>query len=200
MSELLRSTSGKVCMCAPESHSVVVQGEIGMLNQLLPGLLHLRVSSNLLGSWAQVHKIVSGLQALNTLDVSSNYLQQAEDVQQLTPCTQLRTLVSSRCRITWSDVRHVASVFPGLRELYASENNISSMQPPLPPQDPLCQLEVLDIMDNQVQSWDDVMSLSVMTQLSVLKLSGNKVSFITTPPGAPKTQSCLPFVHLPLEN
>ena len=150
-----------------------------MLNSLLPSLRHLRVTNNLLGSWTQVHTVVQALQALDTLDVSGNYLQQADSISDLQPCTQLRTLVSSRCHITWQDVRHVAKVFPCLRELYASGNDISSIQPPLRPEDPLCQLQVLDIMDNGVQNWDDVMSLSVMTQLSVLKLSGNKVSSIS---------------------
>lgn len=152
---------------------------MSMLNAMLPGLRHLRVTNNLLGSWAQVHTVVRALQVLGTLDVSGNYLQQAEDISDLQPCTHLRTLVSSRCHMTWQDLRHVSKVFPCLREVYASENDIESMQPPLLTEDPLCQLEVFDIMDNRLQSWDDVMTLSVMTQLSVLKLSGNNLSKIT---------------------
>jgi Leucine-rich repeat (LRR) protein len=152
---------------------------MSMLNELLPNLRDLRVTNNLLGSWAQVHTIVRELRALDTLDVSGNFLQQAEDVASLQPCVQLRTLVSSRCHITWKDVRDISKVFPRLRELYASENDIEALQPPLQPDDSLCQLQVLDVMGNRINSWDEVMTLSVMTQLSVLKLSSNNVSNIT---------------------
>lgn len=163
---------------------------MGLLNDLLPCLRDLRITNNLLGAWAQVHTIVFALTALDMLDVSGNYLQQAEDVSHMQACTQLRTLVSSRCHLTWQDVRHIANVFPGLRELYASENEIDSMQPPLMSEASLCQLEVLDVMDNRLQSWDDVMSLSVMTQLSVLKLSGNNVSSIMPAGVPPARQTC----------
>ena len=163
-----------------------VQGQLDALAVLLPNLAHLGLSDNLLGRWQDVHSISHHLQSLTALNLSFNRLEDAASLQQLSACTNIQTLVLNGCNVEWPDVLAVGHAMPELRELYLSENGISSLAgigtaesgAGAPMAKALPQLQVLDLMQNRLSRWQDVQPLSQLTTLSELKLSDNPLKAV----------------------
>ena len=86
--------------------------------------------------------------------------------------------VLNECVLTWSAIVTIAPCLPHLKELYLSGNDIQSISSPTTPGALFPELEVLDLQDNGLSSWDMVKSLSDLPKLRQLKLNGNPIKSV----------------------
>jgi Leucine-rich repeat (LRR) protein len=180
--------SNQVCLrCAAlDSVGGVLQGDVATLGVLLPGLTHLGLPDNLLGSWRHVHAISEHLSSLTTLNLSGNRLEGASALVDLPVVTTVRALVLNTCHMAWEDALAVGHCYPELRELYFCENSISTLHlasPAAPATDAVAaafpHLQLLDLMDNKLAGWQAVEPLARLQHLTELKLSNNPLGGIT---------------------
>lgn len=160
---------------------MLVQGDVAALAAILPRLEFLCLSKNLLGSWAHVHPIISGIQSLKVLDLSNNHLQHSDAFASFPACSFIEVLVLNDCHLKWQDAVRVGKQLSKLHELYLSNNLISALE---------CdqdvgglgslfpELRILDLMDNAIRGWETVMPLTMLPALTELKLSGNPLGTI----------------------
>ncbi|KAJ9505838.1 hypothetical protein QJQ45_026021 [Haematococcus lacustris] len=118
-------------------------------------------------SVSTVSHLGSKLPSLLELNLNGSVLQSIRDLG--TGFTQLHVLWVSRCGLTGLEG---IGALPSLRELYASFNDISDLQP----LDGSLQLEVLDLEGNCVAELDMCLYLSGCTMLQSLVLTGNPVT------------------------
>ena len=174
-----------------------MQGHVAGLTTVLPNLVFLGLSNNMLGSWEHVHQIAASLTNLQTLDVSFNRLRFMHCPDKLRACEHLRTLVANGCELTWQHVVLLSSTFTDLEELYLGSNVIDRLENNVTVRKPHCfkKLRVLDITDNHIKGWEAALHVSTLSMLSCLKLSGNILHAINLPGSAPFTPVCIGLVR-----
>lgn len=129
-----------------------------------------------------MHTIVTDLSALTTLNLSSNFLQGAEELEHLPKCTGMQVLVVNDCKLTWPDLLCLGHCMPCLTELYAGDNGIASLEAEPDSRAAVHaafgKLQVLDLMSNSLDSWAAVQPLAQLPGLTQLKLSENPLSHV----------------------
>ena len=83
----------------------------------------------------------------------------------------------NNCNLTWGQAVCACATLPGLTELRLCGNGLSSLQCDINGgvHRVLSQLQILDLEDNQLSSWDDIQQLRALPKLAMLLLSGNKL-------------------------
>lgn len=152
------------------------------IGQLLKSCVSLDVSDDLFRDWRQLVEIAASLERLRMLELSGNLLPSATLAGVAAPAFAcLRHLVVGRMRYGWDDVVALAVHVPALSHLQAFSNEIAEI-PPLP-EDAFASLEILDLNDNPVSDWRQVMAFSRLPKLNHLSLSHCKLREIEFPPG-----------------
>eukprot|EP00057_Strongylocentrotus_purpuratus_P030796 XP_782736.2 PREDICTED: tubulin-specific chaperone E [Strongylocentrotus purpuratus] len=144
----------------------------------LPNITSLEVSQNLLPSWEELSKITSSMQKLKILDVSENRLAIPTNPSSLCSAfCALEQLFLNRCNVTWKELLISAPMWPKLKNLHACFNRISNLERPA--KGTFDHLELLNMEENQIESWEDVLQLGHLPRLEGLILNSNSISNIS---------------------
>jgi Leucine-rich repeat (LRR) protein len=152
------------------------EDEIG---RTCPNITYLNLNQTLLSSWIEIAKIINQLPQLTSLSLSKNRLTIPPDPSSLMPSfVTITQLKLAKSNLQWDDLCSVLLMMTKLKMLDLSKNNISQLSS----KDGTSQcifprsLEVLDIEDNQLTDWEDVLILGALPVLKVLWLGGNKLT------------------------
>ncbi|KAL5569494.1 hypothetical protein UlMin_026069 [Ulmus minor] len=150
------------------------------LTTSLPNLKELDLTGNLLSDWKDVGTICKELPNLAALNLSYNAM--AQDIVGLPQLKNIRVLVLNCTGINWEKLEILKHSFPELEELHLMGNNISIIQP----QSPLTvqgfdSLRLLNLEDNCIADWNEILKLSLLRSLEQLHLNKNKLNHIFYP-------------------
>lgn len=162
------------------------QGNEQEVRESLPQLQELDLSENLLSSWLVLQQLGTAMPSLACVNLTHNFMAMpTPDKLRGTPHNQsLRILVLNKCCLSWSQVVLIQESVPSLQELHLCSNSISRLSAsdngaPLFPR-----LQLLDLEDNNISDWEEVMHLSHLPCLRHLWLGGNQLQRINLQPGS----------------
>ncbi|CAA7396528.1 unnamed protein product [Spirodela intermedia] len=145
----------------------------------VPNLKELDLTGNLLSSWQDVGSICEALPALEILNLTNNFLER--DTITFIPSKGLRVLVLNNCGITWEQVETLKLSLSEVEELHLMRNELKiSTRSYVQGFD---SLKILNLEDNCIDTWDEVLKLSHLKCLEQLHLNKNKLKDVFYPPG-----------------
>lgn len=147
------------------------------LSKLSPNITELDLSKNLICSWKTVAEITSQLVSLKRLNVSENNLTIDEELDELKHAfSSVTDLTMTKMNYTSHDVSRCINIFPALKNLSVSFNLIKDIQ-----EFNCMKLTSLDLEENQIHSWDEILKLGSLPCLESINLNCNKLPFIRFP-------------------
>ncbi|CAG9771060.1 unnamed protein product [Ceutorhynchus assimilis] len=152
-----------------------VQGD---LRSLLPSIRQLDLSKNLLISWQQIFEICEQLSQLYWLNVSQNVFVFPENITQV--FCNVTVFICGYMNLTWQDIKKLSKIFPNINELRANNNNITYLTTEA--KNCFNNLEILDLEDNPILSWDEIVKLKNIKSLQDLSIGNiglQKIDFKT---------------------
>ncbi|KAK0574922.1 hypothetical protein LWI29_030971 [Acer saccharum] len=146
----------------------------------LANLKHLDLTGNLLSDWKDVGTICEQLPALGALNLSNNLMN--KDVSELPQLKNIRILVLNSTGVNWVEVEILKHSLPAIEELHLMGNNISAIKP----MSSLIvegfeSLQLLNLDDNSVADWNEILKLSKLRSLEKLYLNKNKLNHVHYP-------------------
>ncbi|KRT78354.1 hypothetical protein AMK59_6524 [Oryctes borbonicus] len=161
--------------------SIYTSGEPGSLEDLCPNISELDISKNLFSNWLVIFDICKQLKNLTWLNVSENNLLIPEDLSSYNfPSVQI--LICGTLGLTWRDMLKLSHVFPNLEELRVPNNKIKHLDTPI--ENDFKNLKVLDLENNLIEDWNEILKLRVITnleQLSIENIGLKIIRFSETP-------------------
>eukprot|EP00899_Mesostigma_viride_P007745 jgi/Mesvir1/16972/Mv15818-RA.1 len=153
------------------------------LGDTMTSLEELQLPGSLIGTWKEVSELARQLARLRALNLSRCRFSWAPPF----PCSSsLRLLVLNNCQLTWTQVQQLEPGLPHLEELHLCGNGIRQLHVERDGQ-PACRVSGWDSLlqltldDNEVDDWEQVMTLSHLTRLERLHLNGNKLTHVRYP-------------------
>ncbi|XP_010427979.1 PREDICTED: tubulin-folding cofactor E-like [Camelina sativa] len=147
------------------------------LGSILPNLKLLDLTGNLISDWEEIGALCEQLPALTTLNLSSNSL--SSEVTSLPQLNNIRVLVLNNSGVSWNQVENLRRSLPGIEELHLMGNMISSITSMSSSDDQAFNsLELLNLDDNCISDWSEVLKLAQLPCLEQLYLNKNKLSRI----------------------
>ncbi|CAA7052339.1 unnamed protein product [Microthlaspi erraticum] len=147
------------------------------LSSILPNLKLLDLTGNLISDWEEIGALCEQLPALTTLNLSCNSL--SSDVTSLPQLKNIRVLVLNNTGLSWTQVEHLRRLLPGLEEVHLMGNMISAITSTSSSDDEAFKaLRLLNLDDNCISEWSEVLKLSQLPCLEQLYLNKNKLSRI----------------------
>ncbi|KAL1300681.1 hypothetical protein HN51_045334 [Arachis hypogaea] len=150
------------------------------INTTVPNMKELDLTGNLLSDWKDVGKICGQLPALQALNLSNNLMSPYKS--ELPPLESIRILVLNNTGADWEQVELLRQSLTAIEELHLIGNNISRV---LPMSSSFVQgfnsLRLLNLDDNCIAEWDEVMKLSQLRCLEQLYLNKNCLNSILYP-------------------
>ncbi|CAN8235531.1 unnamed protein product [Cochlearia groenlandica] len=144
------------------------------LGSILPNLKLLDLTGNLISSWEEIGVLCEQLPSLTTLNLSCNSL--SSEVISLPQLKNIRVLVLNNCGLTWTQVENLRRSLPGIEELHLMGNMISSITSSSSSDDQaFSSLRLLNLDDNCISEWGEVLKLSQLPCLEQLYLNKNKL-------------------------
>ncbi|RYR63109.1 hypothetical protein Ahy_A04g020902 isoform A [Arachis hypogaea] len=138
------------------------------INTTVPNMKELDLTGNLLSDWKDVGKICGQLPALQALNLSNNLMSPYKS--ELPPLESIRILVLNNTGVDWEQVELLRQSLTAIEELHLIGNNISRV---LPMSSSFVQgfnsLRLLNLDDNCIAEWDEVMKLSQLRWLVMAK-------------------------------
>lgn len=179
------------------------------ISALVPNLKELDLTGNLLSKWQDIGSLCDALPALQVLNLTNNFME--HDIAELPLLQNICILVLNNCGMTWKEVEILKESLPAVEELHLMANKLRTITPA--PSVPLTacvrgfdNLRLLNLEDNCIDSWHEILKLSYLRSLEQLHLNKNKLKHIYYPanhpsPGAPidyytKDTSKRPFENL----
>ncbi|XP_018330866.1 tubulin-specific chaperone E [Agrilus planipennis] len=153
-------------------------GEPNALEIMCPNIVELDISKNLLTKWTEVFEICSQLKKLSWLNVSENLLIIPDNYTNF-KFESIKTLICGAMNLNWTDLQKLSVVFPELEELRAPKNQITSLN--TSPSHSFQKLQLLDIEDNKVGKWEEIIKLGVIKTLEQLILENTGIKEIKFP-------------------
>lgn len=175
------------------------------LGTALPNLKELDLTGNLISDWKDIGTICEQLPHLVALNLSNNLM--TRNIAGLPLLKGIRVLVLNSTGINWSQVEILEHSLPVIEELHLMGNSISTIKPT---SSTIVQgfefLRLLNLEDNCLADWNEILKLSQLKSLEQLYLNKNKLTCIFYP-DKDKIQellsnhessegSCLPFQNL----
>ncbi|ONK77308.1 uncharacterized protein A4U43_C02F5200 [Asparagus officinalis] len=159
-------------------------GSASEIKSLVPNLKELDLTGNLLSKWQDIDIIVEALPALEVLNLTNNLME--HDLTELPSLKRIRILVLNNCSITWKEVEGFKQWLPSVEELHLMANQLREITPaPSAPNISTTQnfdsLRLLNLEDNCINSWDEIVKLSHLKRLEQLHLNKNKLKHIFFP-------------------
>lgn len=161
-------------------HCVSHAGERGQLAEMVPNIMELDLSQNLLSSWQKLAEITEQLPLLRLLSISDNRLLIPENPEEYRRAfSSLSHLVMARMRYSWSQIISCAYMWPGIKNLQVPFNYITHLE--TFPEEILENLESLDLEGNVIRYWEEINKLGRLPRLKNLNLVGTEMSNISLP-------------------
>ncbi|GAV68308.1 hypothetical protein CFOL_v3_11811 [Cephalotus follicularis] len=152
----------------------------GGIGTVLPNLKELDLTGNLLSEWKDVGTICQQLPALAALNLSNNLLSQ--NVIGLPELKSIRILVLNNTGITWTQVEILKYSLPSIEELHLMGNSLSIIMSTLTSTaQGFNSLRLLNLDDNCIVEWSEIVKLSQLRSLEMLYLNKNNLNHIFYP-------------------
>lgn len=155
-------------------------GDPSQISKTLPNLKELDLTGNLLSEWQDVAVICSGLPALTALNLTSNTM--SYSVVGISHLTNLRILVLNNTAINWSQVEVLKDSLQAIEELHLMGNKLREITPT---SSNVVQgfdsLRLLNLEDNDIADWGEILKLSQLKCLEQLQLNKNNIERIWYP-------------------
>ncbi|KAL5760985.1 hypothetical protein ACOSQ2_019823 [Xanthoceras sorbifolium] len=149
-------------------------------NTTLPNLKELDLTGNLLSDWKDVGAICEQLPALAILNLSNNLM--TKDVSGLPQLKNIRILVLNSTGISWMEVEILKHSLPAIEELHLMGNSISALKPMSSPiVEGFDSLRLLNLDENSIADWNEILILSQLRSLEQLYLNKNKLKRVHYP-------------------
>ncbi|KAK3137774.1 hypothetical protein QOZ80_5BG0457050 [Eleusine coracana subsp. coracana] len=170
------------------------------LKNLVPNLRLLDLTGNLLSQWQDISCLCQALPSLEVLNLTNNTME--NDVTESPMLKNIRILVLNNCGVTWELVEKIKVSFASLNELHLMSNKLKMI---MAPDGKFMQgfnaLRLLNLEDNHIDSWDEIVKLSFLTSLEQLHLNKNRLKHIKYPsnlssPGPLDHAASAPFQNL----
>ncbi|KAK9054270.1 hypothetical protein SSX86_025348 [Deinandra increscens subsp. villosa] len=150
------------------------------ISKTLPCLKELDLTGNLLSEWQDIDTICSGLPALTALNLTSNKM--SSDVVGISHLRNLRLLVLNNVSISWSQVEVLKDSLQVIEELHLMGNKIREITPASSQfVQGFYSLRVLNLEDNYIADWGEILKLSQLKCLEQLHLNKNNLEHIWYP-------------------
>ncbi|PON42013.1 CAP Gly-rich domain containing protein [Trema orientale] len=147
---------------------------------LLPNLKELDLTGNLLSDWTDVGTICKELPTLAALNLSYNLM--ASDIVGLPQLKSIRILVLNNTGVNWTKVEILKNALPAVEELHLMGNSISTIDPYSSfTVQGFDSLRLLNLEDNCIADWKEILKLSLLRSLEQLHLNKNNLSLVFYP-------------------
>ncbi|KAJ6825185.1 tubulin-folding cofactor E [Iris pallida] len=162
-------------------------GDPDGISALAPNLKELDLTWNLLSRWQDINSICKALPALEVLNLTSNIMER--DLTYLPSLEHIRIFVLNNCGVTWEQVEKLKASLPKIEELHLMGNRLRTimLSPPAPVRsivEGFDSLRLLNLEDNLINSWDEIVKLSHLRSLEQLHLNKNNLKKIFYPADA----------------
>ncbi|VFQ71513.1 unnamed protein product [Cuscuta campestris] len=170
----------------------------------IPNLKELDLSRNMFYEWKDVGAICKALPALVALDLSHNIM--AHDINGMPLLNNIRVLVLNYTGISWRHVEILKDSLPVIEELHLVGNKLKEI---VPSSSSFVKgfesLHLLNLDDNCIESWDEILKLSQLRSLQQLFLNHNSLCRICYPDcdplhETPNGDECLRNSSRPFKN
>ncbi|KAL6297248.1 tubulin-folding cofactor E [Prunus yedoensis var. nudiflora] len=140
----------------------------------VPNLKELDLTGNLISEWKDVSTICEQLADLFALNLSYNLM--AHDMVGLPHLKRIRILVLNNIGINWTQVEILKQSLPEIEELHLMGNKISTIEPASSfAVQGFDYLRLLNLEDNCIADWNEILKLSQLRSLEQLHLSNNSL-------------------------
>lgn len=169
----------------------------GILTQL-SNLIELDLTDSLISDWGTIADIMRQVPSIRQLNLSKNRFEAPSDEQVAAYRTHfdgLRALNLRDCGLReWPQLLHIARMWPQLKQLSVQENQLSDLASLPSPADDVVgecfeQLESLDLSQNGICDFAQLIELGRLSTLRALNLADNQLSAVELP-------DCEPDRHL----
>ncbi|XP_021758179.1 tubulin-folding cofactor E-like [Chenopodium quinoa] len=154
-------------------------GPPSQVSSIVPNLKELDLTGNLLSDWKDIAAVCQELPLLSALNLSNNMMSQ--DVTCLPMLRNIRVLVLNYSGIKWTQVELLKEFLPSIEELHLMGNKISEIKPTSATAQSFGSLRILNLEENCISEWGEVLKLSELTSLEQLHLSKNNISKVFYP-------------------
>ncbi|XP_025807024.1 tubulin-folding cofactor E [Panicum hallii] len=170
------------------------------LKSLVPNLRLLDLSGNLFSQWQDISALCQALASVEVLNLTNNIME--NDVTESPMLENIRILVLNNCGVTWELVEKFKVSFTCLNELHLMSNKLKMI---MTPDGKFVQgfnaLRLLNLEDNNIDSWDEIVKLSYLKSLEQLHLNKNRIKLVKYPSNHPShgpldDASAVPFENL----
>jgi len=166
----------------------------------LKNLSLLDLTGNLFSQWHDISALCQALESLEVLNLTNNTME--NDIVESPMLENIRILVLNNCGVTWELVEKFKVSFTRLNELHLMSNKLKMI---MTPDGKFVQgfntLRLLNLEDNNIDSWDEIVKLSYLKSLEQLHLNKNRIKhvkypFILPTHGSLDDASAVPFENL----
>ncbi|KAG2623985.1 hypothetical protein PVAP13_3KG094800 [Panicum virgatum] len=170
------------------------------LKSLVPNLRLLDLTGNLFSQWQDISTLCQTLESLEVLNLTNNTME--NDIIESPMLYNIRILVLNNCGVTWELVEKFKVSFTRLNELHLMSNKLKMI---MTPDGKFVQgfntLRLLNLEDNNIDSWDEIVKLSYLKCLEQLHLNKNRIKHVKYPSNLPSygrldDASAVPFENL----
>lgn len=149
------------------------------LSVLVPSIVILDLSQNLMSSWAQVAKITQQLKNLQSLNVSENQLELSSDPKSLlSSFSHIKVLFLNRMGYSWQKILQCCDMFPNLEQLHACFNCIEKLSSV---EGRIQNVRLVNLESNKISDWSQFLQLGHLPLLETLIASDNDIASIQFP-------------------
>ncbi|XP_031121632.1 tubulin-folding cofactor E [Ipomoea triloba] len=150
------------------------------ISTTIPNLKELDLTGNLLSEWEDVGIICKELPGLAVLNLSHNIM--AHDISGMPLLNNIQILVLNHTGISWKHVEILKDSFPFIEELHLVGNKLKEITPSSSTfVKGFDSLHLLNLDDNCIDSWEEIVKLSQLKSLEQLFLNHNNLSCIWYP-------------------
>uniref|UniRef100_A0A0A9D661 CAP-Gly domain-containing protein n=1 Tax=Arundo donax TaxID=35708 RepID=A0A0A9D661_ARUDO len=178
---------------------VISIGPPDELKNLVPNLRLLDLTGNLLSQWQDISSLCEALASLEVLNLTNNTME--NDVVESPMLENIRILVLNNCGVTWELVEKIKLSFACISELHLMSNKLKMiMTPDGKSVQGFNTLRLLNLEDNHIDSWDEIVKFSYLRSLEQLHLNKNRLKHIEYPSNLPSSGPLDDAAAVPFEN
>ncbi|XAR59329.1 hypothetical protein NMG60_11015126 [Bertholletia excelsa] len=155
-------------------------GHPSQISATMPNLKELDLTGNLLSEWRDVGSICEGLPTLAAINLSNNLM--SHEIVGLPQLNNIRILVLNNTGISWIQVEILKLSLPTIEELHLMGNKLSTIttSSSISVQG-FDFLKLLNLEDNCITDWNEVLRLSQLRSLEQLYLNKNSLNHVWYP-------------------
>ncbi|WMV55138.1 hypothetical protein MTR67_048523 [Solanum verrucosum] len=151
------------------------------------GLKELDLTGNLLSDWREIAAICKELPALVTLNLSYNIM--SHDISGMPLLNHINVVVLNHTGIGWKQVEMLKDPIPLVEELHLMGNKLRGITPLSSDiVHGFDSLRLLNLENNFIAAWDEILKLSQLKRLEQLFLNNNCISHIWYPDHNPLSE------------